>query len=78
MEGLPKYIIEAIKKSAKYHKKAREQQKVFETWIQENFGEDAINDDGIRDAIIDRIEQSNDPEGAIENIVNILDEYKIE
>ncbi|OPH61811.1 hypothetical protein BC351_00800 [Paenibacillus ferrarius] len=76
MTNIPNEIQEAIKNSAKYHEKAKEQHAVLKTWIQNNFGESAIDDDIIRDTIVNLIEQANDPLGAIRILESALDNYK--
>jgi hypothetical protein len=75
----PKYIQEAFIKSANYHQKARHTQSIFENWISENYGEEVIEHDGVRDTIIDAIEQSNNPYEAMERIKEIIEtEYSIQ
>lgn len=69
----PQYIKDAVIASAKYHEKARAKQKIIEEWIEDNYGEEAINHDGIRDTLIDCVEQCNNPETAIKRIRSILE-----
>lgn len=59
--------------SARCYEKARANQKLIEKWIEEHYGEDAINDDGIRDAMVGSVEQSNNPISAIKEIESILE-----
>lgn len=49
----------------------------FETWITKNFGEDVIESDGIRDMIIDGIEQTNNAEWAIKRTHGIARSIQI-
>lgn len=73
MVKIPKYVQDAIKKSANYHAEARRQQGIFEKWIQEKYGLEILENDSIRDTIIDCVEQSYNPNEAIEMIVNIIE-----
>jgi len=70
----PKYVQNAFIQAAKFHEKSRKYQNEFEDWIKKNYGEKAILDDGVRDAIIDCVEQSNDPETAMEDIKEVIEE----
>lgn len=70
---LPAYIKDAIIVSARYHAKAREKQRIVERWIEEKYGEDGVNDDSMRDILIDCVEQSNNPVEAIRSIESMLE-----
>lgn len=74
MVKIPKHIQNAMNKSAQYHQKARDHQSIFETWIEVNYGEEVLCDDGIRDTIIDAIEQSNNHGEAVSKISTMIEE----
>ncbi|MFM9329019.1 hypothetical protein [Paenibacillus mesotrionivorans] len=70
---IPHYIKEALIVSARCHQEAREKQQLIEKWMESNFGEDAVNDDRIRDIIVGSVELSNNPISAIKEIESILE-----
>lgn len=63
MSEIPKKVQEAIRKAAHYHEIARKHQAVIEAWL-EKIGKQ--EDDSFRDVLIDTVEQTNNPDDAIE------------
>lgn len=63
MAGVPKKVQEAIREAAKYREIARKHEGIIEAWLEKIKKQD---DDGFRDVLIDYVEQTNNPENAIE------------
>ncbi|MFD1707680.1 MULTISPECIES: hypothetical protein [Siminovitchia] len=72
---LPKHVKEALAKSADNYQVARKQQLIFQEWVEKNFGEEAINHDNVRDAIVNWVEQTNNPHIAIKQLESELDDF---
>lgn len=60
---VPKRVQDAIKQAAKYNEMARSHENVIEVWL-EKIG--MHEDDGFRDVLIDSVQQTNNPDAAIE------------
>ncbi|RXZ78002.1 hypothetical protein EBB07_28495 [Paenibacillaceae bacterium] len=75
MKKIPEHIQKSIEQAAEHYAKANEQLILIKSWMEDMYGEVAINDNGIRDTIVTYIEQSNNPQKAIENLSVLLDKY---
>lgn len=70
---VPKNIRNAIRSAAKYREKAKHYENIIEQWFDKNEVEE---DDSFRNAYIDCVQQSYDPEEAIKIFETLLKEQE--